>query len=48
MTAEEKSALVEKITGSGVIWDDENWPSTLWLMNWMYHIMYHGVAREKR
>lgn len=47
MTAEEKAALVEKVVGSGVVWDDENWPSTLRLMNLMYYVLYHEVTSEK-
>lgn len=48
MTAAEKIVLVEKITGTGVVWDEEDYHITLRIMNLMYHVLYHGVTYEKR
>lgn len=48
MTAEEKAASVERVVGSGVIWNEKNYHITLRIMNLMYHVMYHGVTYGKR
>lgn len=46
MTASEKIALVERMTGNGVVWDDENWPDTLKVMNLVYHYLYQTTVPD--
>lgn len=47
MTAAEKIALVEKITGTGVVLDEKDYHITLRIMNLVYHVLHHIEPPEE-